>query len=107
MREREPVTQTMKASEARAEWSRILNRVFRKEARVLVEKNGVPVAAIVSAEDLKRLKRLAAEREARFQVLDEIGAAFADESPEEAEHQVELALSKVRARHPKRAPQSP
>src|SRR6266852_947780 len=43
MREPEPTTQTMKASQARQEWSQILNRVFRKQTRVLVEKSGIPV----------------------------------------------------------------
>src|SRR5216684_1545697 len=66
MREPEPTTQTMKASQARQEWSQILNRVFRKQTRVLVEKSGIPVAAIVSADDLERLDRLDAERRARF-----------------------------------------
>ena len=34
------------------------NRVCRHETRVIVEKSGIPVAAIVSAEDLERLRWL-------------------------------------------------
>ena len=45
MPEREPMTQTLKASEARAQWSQLLNKVFRRQARVIVEKSGIPVAA--------------------------------------------------------------
>ena len=36
MREREPMTQTMKSSDARQQWSQLLNKVFRKETRVIV-----------------------------------------------------------------------
>ncbi len=100
-------TETLKASEARAEWGRILETVRRRKARVLVEKAGVPVAAIVSPQDLERLRRWDAEREEPFKILDEFRRAFADESPEEAERQVALALEEVRAENRKRAAQSP
>ena len=40
MREHEPVTQTMKASQVRQEWSKLLNTVFRDRTRVVVEKSG-------------------------------------------------------------------
>ena len=63
MREREPVTQTMKASQVRQEWSKLLNTVFRDKTR-----SGIPVVAIVSAEDLKRLQQLEAQRAERFKV---------------------------------------
>ena len=46
-----PLTQTIAASDARQHWSELLNKVFRKETRLIVEKSGVPVAALVSAED--------------------------------------------------------
>ena len=39
MREREPVTQTMKASDVRAQWGQLLNKVARRETRVVVEKS--------------------------------------------------------------------
>ena len=68
MRERESVTQTMKASQVRQEWSKLLNTVFRDKTRVVVEKSGIPVVAIVSAEDLKRLQQLEAQRAERFKV---------------------------------------
>src|SRR5438445_12716599 len=78
MREREPTTQTMKASQARQEFSQLLNKVFRRETRVIVEKSGIPVAAIISAEDLERLTQLEAERQARIKVIDEIHARNRD-----------------------------
>jgi hypothetical protein len=40
-----------------------VNGVYRKETRILLEKRGIPVAAIIAADDLKRFARL--EREGR------------------------------------------
>jgi len=71
------MTQTMKASEARQQYSRLLNQVFRKETRV-VEKSGIPVAAIVATQYLERLDRYERERAARFEVVDQMRAAFQD-----------------------------
>ena len=97
MRQQEPSTQTMKASDARQQWSELLNQVFRKEKRVIVEKSGIPVAAVISTDDLARLDRYDRERDERFNVLDVIGAAFRDVPPEELEREVSQALSEVRA----------
>ncbi len=105
MREREPMTQTMKASQARQEWSQVLNQVFRGKTRVIVEKSGIPVAAIVSTEDLERLKQFEAQRAERFKVLEQIGAAFQDVPPAELEREVSQALHEVREearQHPER-----
>lgn len=96
MREREPMTQTMKASQARQEWSQVLNQVFRGEKRVLVEKSGIPVAAIVSAEDLERLKHFEAQREERWKVVDEIRAKNRDKDPDEVERDVAEDLAAMR-----------
>ncbi len=100
MREREPVTQTMKASDARQNFSAVLNRVFRRETRVLVEKSGIPVAAIVSAEDLERLTQLDEQRKHDFAILDEIRAAFRGVPPEEIEREVARAIEGVREVNP-------
>jgi prevent-host-death family protein len=97
MREQEPVTQTMKATDARLNWSRLLNNVFRRNVRVIVEKSGVPVAAIVSAQDLERWQRLDEERVRRFQALEESQAAFADLPDEEVAREVTRAVAEVRA----------
>ena len=97
MREREPMTQTMKASQARQEFSQLLNKVFRRQTRVIVEKSGIPVAAIISAEDLERLTQLEAERQARFQVIDEIHARNRDQDPDEVERDVAEEITAMRA----------
>ena len=96
MRERERMTQTMKASQARQEWSQVLNQVFRGEKRVLVEKSGIPVAAIVSAEDLERLKQFEAQREERWKVVEETRAKNRDKDPDEVERDVANELAAMR-----------
>jgi prevent-host-death family protein len=96
MHEREPLTQTMKASDARQNFSQVLNRVFKGETRVVVEKSGIPVAAIVSADDLETLNRAEEQRKRDFAILDEIGVAFKDVPPEEIEGEVAKAVAAVR-----------
>ena len=75
----------------------MVNRVYRREARILVEKSGIPVAGIVSLQDLRRLDRLDQERAERFKILDEIGEVFKDVPAEALEREIERALAEVRA----------
>ena len=52
-----------------------MNRIFRKETRVLVEQSRIPSAALVSMDDLARLyefDRRERERAKRFNVIDEM-----------------------------------
>jgi prevent-host-death family protein len=88
VQEPEPMTKTIKASVARQQFSKVLNDVFRGESRVVVEKSGIPVAAIISASDFKRLARLEAERNRDFDILDELREAFKDVPAEEIEREV-------------------
>jgi len=98
MRERDqPVTQTIKASEARAQWGQLLNAVFRRQKRIVVEKGGIPVAALVSAEDLQRLRRWEEEQTRRFEALQRVREPFRDTPPEEIEREVRNAITALRA----------
>ena len=99
MRDRPPTTQTIKASDARQQFSDVINRVYRKQARVLVERSGIPVAAIVSVEDLARLDQLEHEqaRSERFAGLSRISETFGDVPVEELEREVERAIAEGRA----------
>ncbi|CAN5710489.1 hypothetical protein BH23CHL4_BH23CHL4_29490 [soil metagenome] len=90
-------TQAMKFSEARPRLSELLNRVFGKEMRIVIKKGDIPVAALVSIDDLERLSQLDARRDADVQVLDEIGAAFADQTPEQIGREVARAVAQTRA----------
>jgi prevent-host-death family protein len=90
------MTQTIKASTARQEFSKILNKVFREETRIVVEKSGIPVAAIIPAEDLKRLDQLEKERADRFHILDKVKAAFKDVPETEIKNEIDQAITRVR-----------
>lgn len=92
-----PQTQTLEAEDARARWSDILRRVFHRQTRVLVEEGGIPVAAIVSTEDLERLNQLDAEIAADLAVLDAAQQCFADVRPEELEARIAQAIAEARA----------
>lgn len=98
---REPATQTVKLTDARQHFSELVNKVFRGEARVIVEKSGIPVAAIISADDLDELTRLEREREEDFKALDATRGAFKDVSEDELAREVTRAIREARARYRK------
>jgi len=93
---RQPKTQTVKASEARQNWSKLLNKVYGGDVRLVVEKDGIPVAGIVSAADLERFALLEAERERSFAVIDEIREAFKDVPDEELDQEIERTVAAAR-----------
>ena len=91
------MTRVMKASEVRAQWSQLLNKVFSHKTRVVVEKSGIPVAAVISAEDLQRFTQMEERREKRFKALDKMREAFKGVPSEEIDREVKKAISQVRA----------
>jgi prevent-host-death family protein len=104
MPEREPMTQTMTASQACGQWSQVLDKVYRKEARVLVEQNGIPVAAIVSADDLQQLQRLEAEE---TKALARMRSAFAGKTDDEIMDEVAGVVEEVRQEQRMRRAEQP
>jgi prevent-host-death family protein len=98
MREQEPMTQTMKISEVKNTLSSLVNQVYRKETRVLVEKAGIPVAALVSADDLARLQQLDRAWDEGTRVLERVSAAFADVPVDELEAKVDQIIAEGRAK---------
>ena len=99
MREHEPMTRTMKISVVKNTLSSLVNKVYRKETRVLVEKSGIPVAAIISADDLTRFAQLEREQEERFAVIDRVREAFKDVPAEEIEAETDRIIARNRATH--------
>ena len=95
MREPEPTTptMTMKISDVKAKLSSLINAVYRKETRILSEKAGIPIAALVSVADLERLTRLEREKAARRKALEAISKAFEDVPVAELEAQVSRILA--------------
>ena len=95
---RQPVTQTLNITTTRSQLSELVNQVFRHESRVIIEKSGIPVAALVSAEDVARLEEFERQRQEDFAVLDEIQARFADVPVEEHEREVARAVRQAQSR---------
>jgi prevent-host-death family protein len=103
----DPMTQTIAASEARQHFSQLLNQVFRREKRIVIEKSGVPVAALVSADDLEQLRRFEEQRREDFAVIDRIREAFQGVPAEEIEREVARAVSEVRQQRRRTAQTAP
>lgn len=99
MGKRRPTVEVMELSDVRGHLNNLVNCVYRHEARVVVEKSGIPVAGIVSADDLARLDRLDRERAERFAVIDEMRAAFQGVPADEIEREAERSLAEVRDEH--------
>ena len=92
----EPPARTIDVNDVQHALPEMLPSISRKNERVVIEKDGVAVAAIVSAYDLRQLARLDAERDEHFKVFERIAAAFAHEDPEESERLAALALAEAR-----------
>jgi prevent-host-death family protein len=97
----------MKISDVKNQLSSLVNDVYRKETRILIEKSGIPVAAIISSSDLKRYTQLEREREERFAVIDRMREALADVSPEEIEQEAARSVAAARERRCQRAAGAP
>jgi prevent-host-death family protein len=91
-----PKLETKTVSEARRTFSETLNRVYRGEARVMIEKNGIPVGALVSPNELEQLDRLNARREEQWAAVDRLRQAFADIDPAELDDEIARAMADVR-----------
>lgn len=88
-------TKTVPALEARTQLGRIMREVQGGRVRVLVEKSGVPVVAIISAGEFGRV---VAEREARFEVVDRIRHRGPRASDAKVQRDVGEALKQARRR---------
>lgn len=91
------MTETINVSEAKQDWRRLVDEVVRGRRRVLMERDGVPVAAIVSTQDLERLRQLDAQRERDLAILDASQAAFNEVPEDELEREIAKALAELRA----------
>ena len=87
----------LKASDVRQRWSEVVNEVARDKTRIIVEKSGVPVAGVVSPQDLEWLQ----ERDRRMaelrETMDEMRQAFRDVPPEEFNRAVDHAVQESRS----------
>ena len=81
----------------RASWTRSSISSVPGETRVVIEKDGLPVAVLVSPKDLEWIERFETEWEEDFAVFDEMSAAFAGVPAEEIERETAKAVAEVRA----------
>ena len=98
MQTTEPTTQTVNISAVKTALAGLVDAVARNETRVVIDRDGVPIAALISAKDLERLARWEREREERFAVIDRMREAFADVPPEEIEREAERTVAEARER---------
>ena len=99
MATKEQTTITMKFTDARAHLSELFNRVAKQEIRILVEKNGVPVGAIISPRDLEQFEAMEREkREKALAAFNDFGEAFKDVSDDEFERELANAQAEARAK---------
>jgi prevent-host-death family protein len=94
-----PVETTMKLTDTKQHLSQVVNRVARGEARVVVEKSGLPVAAIISAEEYRRFKQQEQEAARRdlHAAFTRISEAFKDVPDDELARELARAQAEARA----------
>ena len=92
-----PQTRTMPIAEVKRTLSRLVDEVQRGQARILIEKSGVPAAALVSDADLSRLEQIDQLRAERTQILEDMREPFRGVSAEEIEREATKAIAEVRA----------
>lgn len=74
-----------------------LAEIARGDVRVVLQRDGKDVVALISAADLERLEYLELLRAQRYKAIEEIQSRNADKDPEEVERDVAEAVAEVRA----------
>ncbi|MBI2455941.1 MAG: type II toxin-antitoxin system Phd/YefM family antitoxin [candidate division NC10 bacterium] len=85
----------MSAKEARERFAELLGQVHYGKDTVIVEKQGKPVAAVISMEEYKRFTEARTEP---FRVLDRIWARNRSADPAQVQADVDAARAEVRGR---------
>jgi prevent-host-death family protein len=88
--------ETVQASEARQRLPDLLNRVYQGKTRIVVERSGIPVAAIVTVDELRQLETLDQQREELWAVMQRMSEAFKNVPQEELEREVNRAVAQAR-----------
>jgi prevent-host-death family protein len=91
------------AATARQTFSQLLSDVRRDEEPVIIEKGGVPVAAVVPLSVLERDRRWAEERAQRIALLERLRQPFRDVPTEELEREAVVAVTGARRRARRKA----
>jgi len=100
MADRLPMQKTIPATEVRNKLGELLNRVYRREEHLVVEKLGIPVAAIISMREYEQFRRLLAQQ----QLADlgrRVGAEASRQGLTEEQLQEELSATRKALFHEK------
>lgn len=97
MREIESLTRAVDIASLEHDVSKLVDEVADGTARLRIERDGVPLAAIVSIEDLKRLKRLDEQNREVWEALEAIRAPFRGIPADELEREAVRAIAEDRA----------
>jgi len=84
----------MSAKDARDSFSDVLNRAYYQHESIIVERQGRPMAVVVSVADFERYQQLAKER--FFQVADRVQSHNAAHDPDDVFRDVTEAVEEVR-----------
>jgi len=89
-------TRRVAAATARQTFSQLLSQVRREETPVIIEKGGVPVAAVVPLSMLERDRRWVEDRAERTALLERLRRPFAGVRSGDLEREVISAVTSVR-----------
>src|SRR3954465_14229344 len=91
----EQSVQTMTATDVRQHFASAINQVARQQSQIVIEKSGVPVAALVSINDLLRLRSLETQDPEIAAVFEMMSKPFRGVPPEEIETETERILAEI------------
>lgn len=95
-------TRRIAAATARQTFSQLLSEVRREEAPVIIEKSGVPIAAVVPLSMLERERRWNEERAQRVALLERLRRPFENIPSRELEREAIAAVTAVRSERPRK-----
>jgi prevent-host-death family protein len=93
VKRRAAMEKIISAVEARVHFGEIMKSSFKKGERFLVEKTGIPMVAIVSADEYRRFIQ---EREEQLKVFDRIKSRLPDVTQKQVKVDVDKAIQAVR-----------
>lgn len=88
--------ETMSVSEARQRFSDTLNRVREEDVRIIVEKSGIPVAAVVPISVFEGDEQRERQRQEALDALKSAQSGFVDAPEEEIERELAKAIAEVK-----------
>src|SRR5215472_17335135 len=88
------MTRRMSVREARANFSDLTNSVYYTKQPLIVEKNGRPIAVVISPEEYERWQQ--GQRERFMQIVRVIQDLNAGADPEEVQRDIDEVVEEVR-----------